>query len=163
MTEQKLEPTFWEKLLMNRELGGWSRKLVNGRSKLSDRPLAIPLHAKRPPTLAEQVARLVRDYDYQRVQAGEDVPDDEENWEEDDDQPFSPYEFVFDPVLGKEVTPKEFLKNQEKYKAAYAKKALDAVQDDPSPPPTKTKTSAKGTPTTPQKAPTPDVRPDEDE
>lgn len=102
----------------------------NGHAVLDDTPLALPYGADRPPTLAEQIARLVKREILDHRNSGDDLPDDDEDWDEDSDQPFSPYELVFDPVLGKEVTAKEFMANQDKYRAKYAQAALEANERD---------------------------------
>lgn len=76
------------------------------------RPLSIPSGFVRPPTLAEQVRRLLPDMIRQQ-QAGE-----VETWEDandfdigDDFDPKSPWETIYDEQLGREVTPEEFHKN----------------------------------------------------
>jgi hypothetical protein len=39
--------------------------------------------------------------------------------DEEDFMVLTPYEYVFDPVLGKEITAQEFFDNQDQYEAAY--------------------------------------------
>lgn len=128
----ELSQKSWMDVLLTNRITAKAHELIkDGLSFLDDTPLALPFGYKKPETLAQQVARLVRSYEYDRLREGDELSDDDEDWDRDDDQPFSPYELVFDPVLGKEITPQEFIANQHKYKAAYLKKAsMDAAEED---------------------------------
>jgi len=72
----------------------------NGHEILSDKPMAIPVGFRRPPTLAEQVARLVRTERFKESLEHEDL----ETFEEADDfdipddplDPTTPYEADYD-------------------------------------------------------------------
>lgn len=74
-----------------------------GHEKLDDTPLAVPLGFQRPPTLAEQVARLVRSERFKESLEDEDL----ETFEEADDfdipddpvDPTTPYEEDFDHAI----------------------------------------------------------------
>lgn len=87
------------------------------------RPMTVPAGFKRPETLAEQIKRLVRN------QISREAADREmETFEEADDfdvddefDPSTPYEVFFDPVLEREVSPEEFLRNKEGYIKRYEK------------------------------------------
>lgn len=73
------------------------------------RPLQLPAGFKRPETLAEQVARLVRSESLRRS-AGEEYEtfDEADDFDVDDDfDPSTPWEAFFDPNLGRDVTPSE--------------------------------------------------------
>ncbi|AZL82923.1 hypothetical protein [Apis mellifera associated microvirus 45] len=79
-----------------------------GREIVDPTPMGLPAGFKRPETLAEQVRRLVRT---EKLVDDDDV----ESWEEandfdvdDDFDPASPFETVFDPELGRELTPNDY-------------------------------------------------------
>lgn len=101
-------------------------------------PVEVPAGFKRPETLAEQIRRLVRNEEFQRDLAaqGMETFEEAEDFEIDDDMfdPSSPFEEVFDPVLGRGITLDEFRRNEAVYqqrfieadKAAYA--AMEASE-----------------------------------
>lgn len=99
-----------------------------GREVPDPNPLEIPVGFKRPESLAEQVRRLVRSEQLsQSVQAqGFETFEESEDFEIDDDMfdPSSPYEEVFDPVLGRGITLDEFRRNE----AVYAQRFMKAEQ-----------------------------------
>lgn len=130
-TEQKDGRFDFMALVKNRILG--KPNVKDGRSELDNTPLTIPIGFGRPETLAEQIARLIRHSDDdRRARSQEDTPDYDEDWEDDDDQPFSPYELVYDPILNQDVTIKEFFANKEVYRKKYAvAAALHSGNDDP--------------------------------
>lgn len=78
-------------------------------SELNDgKPIAVPLNYQRPPTLQEQIQRLIR-----TTLSDQAAADGYESFEEADDfdvgddyDPSSPHEMVFDPLVSKEV-PRE--------------------------------------------------------
>lgn len=76
-------------------------------------PMQIPAGFRRPPTLAEQVARLVRSERFMQEarDAGFETFEEAEDFDIDDDpvDPSTPYEPFFDPALGREVTPADIL------------------------------------------------------
>lgn len=94
------------------------------------RPMAIPAGMKRPPTLAEQVARLVRGHQLQRelAEAGLETFEEADDFEIPDDMPdpTTPYEPFFDPVLGVELTPADIRRDNAKYAAETEKRVLAA-------------------------------------
>lgn len=95
----------------------------NGHEVPDPTPLEIPAGFKRPETLAEQVQRLVRTSVSEWAARNQ-----EETFEEsedfdvgDDDDPASPYETVFDPVLGKDLSPDEFRRAEAVYRDRFLK------------------------------------------
>lgn len=82
---------------------------ANGHELLDPTPMAIPAGFKRPPTLAEQVRRLVRTSvsEWAANQGYETFEESEDFDVGDSDDPRSPYEENFDPELGRFVTQEE--------------------------------------------------------
>lgn len=114
----------------------------NGWEILDPTPMEIPAGFKRPPTLAEQVARLVRSEQWKRDMEASDVETFEESEDfgpEEDGDPSSPFEEFFDPSIGRYVTPADVLRDEELYKRlADQYRAANAKPEDippPSPPP----------------------------
>ena len=101
-----------------------SRLDQHGHEVLDRTPLELPAGFRRPETLAEQVQRLVRtsisDYAGEK---GYETFDEANDFDIEDDpiEPETAYEEVFDPVLGRGVTPREFMDNQERYRELYDK------------------------------------------
>lgn len=108
----------------------------NGHEIGDPKPVAIPSGFTRPETLAEQVQRLVRTT---VSQAAEDHG--YESWEEAndfdiEDDPIdaaTPFETYFDPVLGRELTPEEVLRDQVEL-GKEAEKRLNQMQAPPGEP-----------------------------
>lgn len=91
-----------------------------GREIPDSMPVAIPAGFKRPETLAEQVQRLVRVGLSRRAEEqGFETFDESEDFDVEDDDPSSPYETFFDPVLGKDLSPHEFKQNEAIYRDRY--------------------------------------------
>ena len=74
------------------------------------KPMALPVNMKRPPSLQEQIQRLVRSEQLRQMANASDV----DTFEEADDfdvgddyDPTSPWELEFEPSLGKEITKSE--------------------------------------------------------
>lgn len=86
-----------------------------GREIPDPNPIEIPAGMKRPETLAEQVQRLVKtSVSAYAAMHGHETFEEAEDFEiEDDFDPSTPYEVDFDPVLGREITPADFM-NPEK-------------------------------------------------
>lgn len=84
-------------------------------------PLVLPSGFRRPETLAEQVARLVRGAMSRRAEEeGFETFEDSEDFDVDDDfDPRTPFEEVFDPMLGRAVTPEEMHRNGDRYRELY--------------------------------------------
>lgn len=113
------------------------------------KPMAIPAGFRVPPTLAEQVARLVRSHALQRdlAQAGAETFEEADDFDVPDDppDPTTPYEPQFDPALGVDLTPQDILRDRDRYaqetnrrveaaKAAKAKKQPPAGSPPAAPP-----------------------------
>lgn len=85
-------------------------------------PMAIPAGFRRPPTLAEQVQRLVRGaLSRQAEDAGFENFDEANDFDVPDDpvDPTTPFEEYFDPVLGRSITPDEFKRYESAYREQY--------------------------------------------
>lgn len=87
------------------------------------KPMAIPGGFQRPATMEERLLRFIR---HEVSQAAKDK--NYETFEEADDfdvgddfDPQSPYEVFFDPVLQREVSPDEFVRNEKVYENRYKK------------------------------------------
>lgn len=91
-----------------------------GHEVLDDKPPHIPAGFRRPETLQEQVARLVRTHvSREAEEAGYETFEEAEDFEVDDDfDPSSPFETIFDPVLG-EVTPHDLKTFESHYRQKY--------------------------------------------
>lgn len=90
-------------------------------------PVSIPAGFKVPESLSDQIRRLIRtSLSQQADDQGMETFDESEDFEIDDDMfdPSSPYEEVFDPVLGRGITLDEFHRNE----AIYQKRYLEAEQ-----------------------------------
>ncbi len=95
----------------------------NGHEIPDPNPVALPLGFKRPETLAEQIQRMVRTQVSDAALAGgaetfEDA-DDFDTGDDDDDEPGTPYELEFDPVLGREISADMIAADPSYYRKAY--------------------------------------------
>lgn len=101
-----------------------------GRESPDPTPLAMPAGFMRPPTLAEQVQRLVRTAISRHAeQQGFESFDDADDFDVDEDvEPTTPYETFFDPILGRDVTPHQFKANEEHYKKLYQEKGKNITR-----------------------------------
>lgn len=113
-SEEKLKLAVIEERIMSRQ-DEFGREVPDGE------PLALPSGFKRPETLAEQVARLVQGSLSRLAQeSGEESFEESEDFDvEDDFDPRTPYEEIFDPTLGRSITPLEMQKNGDRYKEMY--------------------------------------------
>lgn len=103
----------------------WGELDEHGNEKPDPRPLALPAGFQKPESLHETIARLVqRDLSARAEAQGEETFEESEDFEIDDDfwDPGSPYEEVFDPVLGRGITHDEFKRNE----AIYRQRFLEA-------------------------------------
>lgn len=93
----------------------------NGHEVPNFERLVVPLGYKRPADLAEQVQRLVRHSleEYAALQQKETFEDSEDFDTGEDDTVGSPYEEVFDPILGRSLTPDEFRRHEAEYKRKF--------------------------------------------
>lgn len=86
-------------------------------------PVSLPLGFRRPERLAETIQRLVRTQLSQLAEArGMESFEESEDFDVGDDHdPASPYETFFDPILGKDLSPDEFKRNEAIYKERFLK------------------------------------------
>lgn len=86
-------------------------------------PVAIPPGFKVPETMEQMMRRLLRSPEFRdRMNENEnDTFEEAEDFEVDDDtfDPHSPYEEVFDPVLGRGITHDEFVRHRDVYEQRY--------------------------------------------
>lgn len=82
-----------------------------GREVPDSMPMEVPLGMKRPESLAEQVQRLVRNSvsAYAEIHGQETFAEADDLELDDEFDPYTPYETQFDPVLGRDLTPADFL------------------------------------------------------
>lgn len=99
-----------------------------GREIPDGSPLTIPSGFRRPPTLEEQIHRLLfrqRLNDAAALQGKESFEDANDfDIEDDPVDPNTPYEPFFDPFLGREVTPQLVRKHEEELRV-YTQRMLD--------------------------------------
>lgn len=90
-------------------------------------PVSLPLNARRPDRLQDQIMRLVKQsIDEYAAATGQETFDESEDFDVDDElDPKSPYEEFEDPVTGRMVTAVEFSENAEAYKKRYVKAQMD--------------------------------------
>lgn len=78
--------------------------------KLDPTPVSIPIGFEKPPSIAEEIRRFIRSYEFEKEMKsqGYETFDEADDFEVGDDyDPHSPYELEFDPDLGKEITREE--------------------------------------------------------
>lgn len=104
----------------------------DGREVPDPTPLSLPAGFKRPETLAEQVQRLVRGaLSRQAAEQGFETWEESEDFDVgDDDDPHTPYEQEFDPVLGREVSPDQIRRDPERFRREFMEKAVDHPDTD---------------------------------
>lgn len=105
-------------------------------------PMALPAGFKVPETMEQMMRRLLRSPEFRKHVDDADVDtfEEAEDFDIGDDMfdPSSPYEEVFDPVLGRGITHDEFLRNKDVYEKRYAEAfdkmvASDALRAYPKP------------------------------
>lgn len=110
-----------------------SRLDEHGREIPDPTPVTIPSGFRRPPTLQEQVQRLVRgELSRRAAEQGFETFEDADDFDvEGDEDPHTPFETHFDPVLGKEISPAEFKAQEARYREEYlkAQQRYFALQD----------------------------------
>lgn len=108
--------------------GGHKASLDSAGREIPDsRRPRLPIGFKKPESLAEQVQRLVRTHlsEHAQEQGAESFEDaDDFDIDDDDSDPFSPYEMDFDPVLGREVSPEMLNNEPEQWRETYVRAAL---------------------------------------
>lgn len=119
------------------------KKRVGKTEPVDSKPMAIPVGFRRPPTLQEQVQRLIRnEASRYALENGMESFEDADDFEVGDDfEPNSPHELVFDPELGREMS-----KDEKRYidegraafdAAAKKKRQKSAEEETPNPKPKK--------------------------
>lgn len=103
-----------------------------GREVPDPQPIAIPAGFREPETLEQRIRRLVRSEQFSASMdsQGFETFEESEDFEIDDDMfdPESPYEEVFDPVLGRGITMDEFHKNEAVYRERFLKADQEAYK-----------------------------------
>lgn len=102
-----------------------------GREVPDPKPVAIPAGFKRPETLQEQVARLVRTTLSRQAEAqGFESFEESQDFDIPDDpvDPSTPFEEFFDPNLGRALTPDEFKRYEQEFRNEYLRGQADAIQ-----------------------------------
>jgi hypothetical protein len=115
---------------MAREKQVFPRLDETGAEILDPTPIAIPLGMERPETMAEMIRRLAPDIIQRMTGQEAETFEESEDFDVNDDffDPTSPYEEVFDPVLGRSITYDEFKKNEAIYKERYAQADANAEE-----------------------------------
>lgn len=87
-----------------------NKKCKREYEQCDSKPMALPVNMKRPPSLQEQIQRLVRSEQLKQLaaQQGAESFEEADDFEVGDDyDPSSPWEMEFEPSLGKEITKSE--------------------------------------------------------
>ena len=102
--------------------------------------MALPVGIRAPETLAETVARLVRSEQWNQAMRSQGIETLEEanDFDMEDEEPWSPHELVYDPVADEHVSADIFKARGETYKAAAEKRKAS-----PSPKPKGPRSSPK--------------------
>lgn len=104
----------------------------NGHEIPDPEPKAIPLSFKRPETLAEQIQRMVRTHVSVAAElSGAETFEEAEDFntgDDDDDEPSTPYEMEFDPVIGREISADMIMSNPQQYRDDHLRAADDDEQ-----------------------------------
>lgn len=92
------------------------RKISVRRHEATDpNPISLPVKFRKPPTLAEQIARYMSDHKRHNEEEGTETREEADDHEvSDDESPYSPHELVYDEQLNRELTryQKEHLDQQ---------------------------------------------------
>lgn len=103
-----------------------------GREVPDPNPMEIPAGMKRPETLAEQVQRLVRHSISAHAELhGMETFEEADDFDIDEDfDPSTPYEVDFDPVIGREITPADFMNPEKRafLREEYLKAERNAIR-----------------------------------
>lgn len=104
----------------------------HGHEVPDPRPMRIPAGFKRPETLAEQVQRLVRTHVSRLAEAqGAETFEESEDFDVgDDEDPSTPYETHFDPLIGKDLSAAEFKQHEAHYRMVMVKKTAEAFANE---------------------------------
>lgn len=106
---------------------------VFGREIPDPNPMEMPIGFKRPESLAEQVRRLVRTEEWEKLvrDQGFETFEESEDFDIGDDfDPSSPYEVQFDPELGREISEHEFRQNYDRYREDFKKRYRNMLRQE---------------------------------
>lgn len=92
---------------MLRKIQDLISKRKNYKESPDPTPVALATQLRRPPTLQEQIQRYVVAANRLALQQGAESFEEADDFEVDEFDPQTPYEMVFDPLVGKEVTRPE--------------------------------------------------------
>lgn len=98
---------------------------ANGHEIPDPTPIALPTGFRKPETLAETVARLVRHQVSEHAELhGMETFEEADDFDIPDDpsDPSTPFETIFDPILGQEITPADFKAREGHYRELYLKR-----------------------------------------
>lgn len=108
-----------------------NRNSTRRHEYVDSNPITLPVRFQRPPTLAEQVARYMGAHQrYQEAQDGHETPEDMDDFHtEDENEPHSPHELVFDPLLNREL-PRYEKTLLDQGRARFEKELQSKIQSD---------------------------------
>lgn len=121
------------------------RKRPNHTETPDPTPIAVPVHYKKPPTLQEQMQRMMGIISRDAAAQGLETFEEAEDFDVGEDyDPSSPYELEFDPLLGKEVYKQEraHMDASRKKFDAFVEQKIKERRENP-PPPKKKKEKVK--------------------
>lgn len=111
-------------------------RLLNAQDEMGHeipdpQPMVMPAGFRRPETLAEQVARLVKGaVSRMAEEEGAETFEESEDFDVDDDfDPRTPYEEIFDPTLNRSITPDEMRRNGDRYREMYLSSERNRFRD----------------------------------
>lgn len=91
------------------------KQTPNGAEIPDPQPMAIPVGARRPLQLDEQIRRLLRSEEFHASMAGDETFEEALDFDVDDEfDPSSPYEAEHDEQLGMEISPQMWAENRDK-------------------------------------------------
>jgi len=94
------------KRAVNKTVDAFKKAVLNerGHEIVSNKPVALPIDFKRPPTLAEQIRQMVKtELSQSASDQGMETFEEADDFDVGDDfDPQSPHEMVFDPASGEE-------------------------------------------------------------
>lgn len=104
---------------------------VHGEEILDDTPVAMPIGFQRPPSLQDQIRRMIRSeqFNYEMEKQGNETFEESEDFECGDESfdPTTPYELDFDPAEQREF----FKQSQTMTEEKVVDKAVDKSAEPP--------------------------------
>lgn len=99
-----------------------------GHELLDPTPLELPVGFKRPESLEEQIRRLVRvNISRQAEQEGYETFEDADDFDVgEDEDPRTPFEMDFDPILGREISPDMIRRDPVRFRDQYVEAAAES-------------------------------------